>query len=142
MYWLSATSPGSLEATTIELPLRRILWSARTTSDRVDCGRSHAESAHDASGCVMLAFYLQPDGTAVRGFFGCPVGGDSSGIQNEQLVVDSIAQTLGANVNLIRQLKVLIHGQEAETLAGHLDLSGVFPVSIGVRGGFACLSDS
>src|SRR2546430_2160293 len=49
-----------------------------------------------------------------------------SGIQNEQLVVDSIAQTLGANVNLIRQLKVLIHGQEAETLAGHLDLSGLF----------------
>jgi len=51
-----------------------------------------------------------------------------SGILSEQLAVQSIAQTLGANVTGIRQLKILIHGQEAETLAGHLDLYGLFPV--------------
>jgi len=52
-----------------------------------------------------------------------------SGIMSEQLAVQSIAQTLGANVSGIRQLKILIHGQEAETLAGHLDLHGLFPVA-------------
>jgi hypothetical protein len=51
-----------------------------------------------------------------------------SGILSEQMAVDSIAQTLGANVPSIRRLKILIHGQEAETLAGHIDLTGVFPV--------------
>jgi hypothetical protein len=42
--------------------------------------------------------------------------------------VQSIALTLGANMTGIRQLKILVHGQEAETLAGHLDLYGMVPV--------------
>jgi hypothetical protein len=51
-----------------------------------------------------------------------------SGILSEQLAVQSIVLTLGANMTGIRQLKILIHGQEAETLAGHVDLYGLFPV--------------
>ena len=130
VYWLSATSPGSLEATTIELPLSAdpverskqlliaLIADAPTPNQRT--------MPPDA---LLLAFYLQPDGTAVADFSDALSAEIPSGIQNEQLVVDSIAQTLGANVNLIRQLKILIHGQEAETLAGHLDLSGLFTVS-------------
>jgi hypothetical protein len=130
MYWLSATSPASLEATTIELPLSAdpverskqlliaLIADAPTPSQRT--------LPPDA---ILLAFYLQPDGTAVADFSDALSAETPSGIQNEQMVVDSIAQTLGANVNMIRQLKILIHGQEAETLAGHLDLSGLFPVS-------------
>jgi hypothetical protein len=132
MYWLSATSPGSMEATTIELPLSAdpverskqlliaLIADAPTPSQRT--------LPPDA---ILLAFYLQPNGTAVADFSDALSAEIPSGIQNEQLVVDSIAQTLGANVNLIRQLKILIHGQEAETLAGHLDLSGIFPVTSG-----------
>jgi hypothetical protein len=51
-----------------------------------------------------------------------------SGILSEQMAVESVALTLGANVPGVKQLKVLVHGQEAETLAGHLDLYGMFPV--------------
>src|SRR5256885_10179310 len=29
----------------------------------------------------------------------------------------------------VQRLRILIHGQAAETLAGHLDLTGTFPVS-------------
>jgi hypothetical protein len=29
----------------------------------------------------------------------------------------------------VRRLKILIHGQEVETLAGHLDLTGTFIVN-------------
>jgi hypothetical protein len=30
----------------------------------------------------------------------------------------------------VRQLKILIRGQDVETLAGHLDLTGFFPVAL------------
>jgi len=43
-----------------------------------------------------------------------------------KLAVDSIVRTLGANVNVIRQLKILIRGQETDTLAGHLDCPAYF----------------
>jgi hypothetical protein len=52
-----------------------------------------------------------------------------SGIASEQLAVDSIARTLEANVPQVQRLKILIHGQEMETLAGHLDLTGTFVVN-------------
>ena len=45
------------------------------------------------------------------------------------MAVDSIARTLEANVPQVRRLKILIHGQEVETLAGHLDLTGAFVVA-------------
>ena len=130
MYWLSATSPVSLEATTIELPLSAdpverskqllvaLIADAPTPNQRT--------LPPDA---ILLAFYLQPDGTGVADFSDALSAETPSGIQSEQLAVDSITQTLGANVNVVRQVKILIHGQDAETLAGHLDLSGLFPVS-------------
>ena len=52
-----------------------------------------------------------------------------SGILSEQLVVDSITQTLENNVPSLRRLKILIHGQEVETLAGHVDLTGFFDLN-------------
>jgi Sporulation and spore germination len=130
MYWLSATSPVALEATTVELPLSAdpVERSKQLLIALIADAPTPNQRTMPPDG-LLLAFYLQPDGTAVADFSDALSAEIPSGIQNEQLVVDSIAQTLGANVNLIRQLKVLIHGQEAETLAGHLDLSGVFPVS-------------
>ena len=130
MYWLSTASPASLEATTIELPLsadpversKQLLLALITNAP----SPSQRTLPPDA---LLLAFYLQPDGAAVADFSDALSAETPSGIQSEQLAVDSIVRTLGANVNVIRQLKILIHGQETDTLAGHLDLSGLFPVS-------------
>jgi hypothetical protein len=129
MYWLSAASPTSLEAATIELPL---------SADPVERSKqllialiADAPAPNQRTlppDAILLAFYIQPDGTAVADFSDALPAETPSGILSEQLVADSITQTLGANVNAIRQLKILIHGQEAETLAGHLDLSGLFSV--------------
>ena len=129
MYWLSAASPMSLEATTIELPL---------SADPVERSKqllialiADAPAPNQRTlppDAILLAFYIQPDGTAVADFSDALPAETPSGILSEQLVADSITQTLGANVNVIRQLKILIHGQEAETLAGHLDLSSFFSV--------------
>jgi hypothetical protein len=129
MYWLSATSPVSLEAATIDLPLSadpveraKQLLIALVADAPTPNQRTLPPDA------ILLAFYLQPDGTGVADFSDALSAETPSGIQSEQLTVDSIVRTLGANVSLIRQLKILIHGQEVETLAGHLDLSGLFPV--------------
>ena len=78
---------------------------------------------------TLLQFYLLPDGTAVADFSDALGTETPSGILSEQLAVDSIVRTLGAGVIEVHQLKILIHGQETDTLAGHLDLTGFFPVA-------------
>jgi len=130
MYWLAAAPSASLEPSAIDLPLSadpversKQLLNALITRAPAPERRTLPSEA------TLLAFYLQPDGTAVADFSDDITSGMASGILSEQLAVSSIAQTLGANMTGIRQLKILIHGQEAETLAGHLDLYGVFPVN-------------
>jgi hypothetical protein len=129
MYWLSASSPNSLEPTSIQLPLsadpversKQLLNALIARAPAPELRTLPAEAS-------LLAFYIQPDGTAVADFSDEISMGMPSGILSEQLAVQSIAQTLGANVAGIKLLKILVHGQEAETLAGHLDLYGLFPV--------------
>lgn len=77
----------------------------------------------------LLGFYILPDGTAVADFSDAIASETPSGILSEQAAVDSIAQTLASNVPNLRRLKILIHGQEAETLAGHVDLTGFFDLN-------------
>ena len=77
----------------------------------------------------LLGFYVLPDGTAVADFSNALAAETPSGILSEQAAVDSIAQTLAGNVPSLRRLKILIHGQEAETLAGHVDLTGFFDLN-------------
>ena len=130
MYWLSASSPNSLEPTAIQLPLSAdpVLRSKQLLNALI--ARAPApETRTLPAEAILLAFYIQPDGTAVADFSDEISSAMPSGILSEQLAVQSIAQTLGANVAGIKQLKILVHGQEAETLGGHLDLYGLFPVS-------------
>jgi hypothetical protein len=78
---------------------------------------------------TLLGFYILPDGTAVADFSDTLSTGTPSGILSEQLAVDSITRTLESNVPGLRRLKILIHGQEADTLAGHVDLTGFFDLN-------------
>jgi len=75
---------------------------------------------------VLLGFYVLPDGTAIADFSDALASETPSGILSEQMAVDSIRQTLENNVTGLSRLKILIHGQEVETLAGHVDLTGFF----------------
>lgn len=129
MYWLSASTPNSLEAVTIRLPLsadpversKQLLIALITRPPTPELRTLPAESN-------LLAFYIQPNGTAIADFSDELSSRMPSGILSEKLAVDSITQTLGANKTGIRQLKILIHGQDEDTLAGHVDLYGMFPV--------------
>ena len=78
---------------------------------------------------ALLGFYILPDGTAIADFSDALETEVPSGILSESLAVNSIARTLEANVPALKRLKILIHGQEVDTLAGHVDLTGFFALN-------------
>jgi hypothetical protein len=77
----------------------------------------------------LLAFYVLSGGTAIADFSDALSSETPSGILSEEVAVDSITQTLENNVSELHRLKILIHGQEVDTLAGHLDLTGFFDLT-------------
>jgi hypothetical protein len=78
---------------------------------------------------TLLAFYILPDGTAIADFSDALASETPSGILSEEIAVGSIARTLAINMPSLRRLKILIHGQEVDTLAGHVDLTGYFDLN-------------
>jgi len=46
----------------------------------------------------------------------------------EELTVVSLVQTLSANIPGITRVKILVEGNERDTLAGHADLSNFYEV--------------
>jgi spore germination protein GerM len=132
MYWGSKDNDGTLVPVTVELPLSSDpTLRAKEILNTLLAGPVDAEARTLPPDAALLAFYILPDGTAVADFSEALATSIPSGIQSEQLAVDSITRTLEANVPQVRRLKILIHGQEVETLAGHLDLTQTFQVSVG-----------
>ncbi len=128
IFW--ASSPDSVAPVEVELPL---------SADRVERSKQllrklisdppSADQRTLPADATLLDFYVLQDGTAVADFSDAVASEMPSGILSEQLAVDSIARTLEINVPGLRRLKILIHGQEVDTLAGNLDLSGFFDLN-------------
>lgn len=55
--------------------------------------------------------------------------GQPSGVLAEELTLASMIQTLSVNTPGLTRAKILVDGQERETLAGHADLTGFYDVS-------------
>ncbi|HMD06961.1 MAG TPA: GerMN domain-containing protein [Candidatus Acidoferrum sp.] len=130
LFWASGNGDGALVDSTVELPLSddSVLRSKQVLNTLL-AGPVDAELRTLPPDAVLLAFYLLPNGTAIADFSEALATATPSGIQSEQLAVDSLTRTLEANVPRVQRLKILIHGQEVETLAGHLDLTGTFLVN-------------
>jgi Sporulation and spore germination len=130
LFWASGNGDGTLLDSTVELPLLQdpVLRSKQVLNTLL-AGPVDADLRTLPPDAVLLAFYLLPNGTAIADFSEALATATPSGIQSEQLAVDSITRTLEANVPGVQRLKILIHGQEVETLAGHLDLTGNFLVN-------------
>jgi len=130
LFWASDADGAELTATIVELALSNdpVLRSKQVLNTLL-AGPVDVELRTLPPDAALLAFYLLPDGTGVADFSEAMATAVPSGVQSEELAVDSITRTLEANVPQVRRLKILIHGQEAETLAGHLDLTQTFPVS-------------
>jgi spore germination protein GerM len=131
MFWGSRSADGALQPVTVELPLSNDpVLRAKEILNTLLAGPVDPEARTLPPDAALLAFYILPDGTAVADFSEALGSSIPSGIESEQLAVDSITRTLEANVPQVQRLKILTHGQEVDTLAGHLDLTQTFPVSI------------
>jgi Sporulation and spore germination len=130
LFWASGNGDGTLADSSVELPLSSdpVLRSKQVLNTLL-AGPVDAELRTLPPDAVLLAFYVLPNGTGVADFSEALATAVPSGIQSEQMAVDSITRTLEANVQQVQRLKILIHGQEVETLAGHLDLTGTFLVN-------------
>jgi hypothetical protein len=128
IFW--AAGPEQLAPVTIQLPLSADpAQRAKQVLHALIAASPAAEQRTLPPDAELLAFYVLPDGTAIADFSDALVSEIPSGILSEQQVVDSIVQTLENNVPTLRRLKILIHGQEADTLAGHVDLTGYFDLT-------------
>jgi hypothetical protein len=131
MFWGSRDQDGTLVPVTVELPLSPDpVLRAKQILNTLLAGPVDPEARTLPPDAALLAFYILPDGAGIADFSEGLATGIPSGIQSEQLAVDSITRTLQANVPQVQQLKILIHGQEVDTLAGHLDLTQTFQVSM------------
>jgi hypothetical protein len=72
--------------------------------------------------------YLVDPGLAVIDLNAAFADNHRSGVLVEELSVVSLVQTLSANIPGITRVKILVEGNERETLAGHADLSNFFDV--------------
>jgi hypothetical protein len=130
MFWAVNADDPALAAVTVDLPLSNDpVLRAKQVLNTLLAGPVDSDLRTLPPDAVLLAFYLLPDGTGVADFSEALATSIPSGIESEQMAVDSITRTLEANVPQVRRLKILIHGQEVETLAGHLDLMGEFVVN-------------
>lgn len=72
---------------------------------------------------VLRAAYLLPDGNAIIDLGGATLtSGWNTGSHQELIAAYSIVETVIANFPSVRQVRLLINGQVAGTLAGHVDL--------------------
>lgn len=128
IFW--AAGPDSTAPTDVELalsadPVKR----ARQLIDSLITDPPSPEQRTLPADTTLLGFYLLPDGTAIADFSDSISSETPSGILSETLAVDSIVLTLKSNLTMARRLKILIHGQEVDTLAGHVDLTGFFDLN-------------
>jgi len=72
---------------------------------------------------VLRQVYLTPDGTAFADFGPELPAGVGGGSDTELMVVYSIVNSLTTNVTGVTRVAILVGGQPAETLNGHLDLT-------------------
>jgi len=130
LFWSSGAGDGSLMPVTVDLPLTNDpTMRAKQVLNTLLAGPVNPELRTLPPDAVLLAFYMLQDGTAIADFSEALATNTPSGIESEQMAVDSISKTLEANVPQVRWLKILIHGQEVDTLAGHLDLTRTFLVN-------------
>jgi len=79
-------------------------------------------------GSDIRDLYLVDPGLAVIDLNAAFADNHRSGVLVEELSVVSLVQTLSANIPGITRVKILVEGNERETLAGHADLSNFFDV--------------
>jgi len=79
-------------------------------------------------GSEIRAVYLVDPGLAVIDVNAAFANLHRSGVLVEELTVTSLIETLSANLQGITRVKILVDGNQRDTLAGHVDLTNDFDV--------------
>ena len=80
-------------------------------------------------GADVRSVFLVDPGVAVIDLNSAFANSHRSGVLVEELSVASLIHTISANTQGIVKVKILVDGQERETLAGHADLSSFYDVT-------------
>jgi hypothetical protein len=80
------------------------------------------------AGSEIREVYLVDPGLAVIDLNAAFADNHRSGVLVEELTVVSLIQTLTANIPGITRVKILVEGNERDTLAGHADLTNFYDV--------------
>jgi Sporulation and spore germination len=81
------------------------------------------------SGADIRSVFLVDPGVAVIDLNSAFADTHRSGVLVEELTVASLIHTISANTQGILKVKILVDGQERDTLAGHADLSSFYDVT-------------
>jgi spore germination protein GerM len=76
-----------------------------------------------AASTNVRAVFLTMEGTAYVDLSNDLLSSISPGIEAESLVVYSIVNSITTNIPSVKRVKILIQGQEVDTLEGHADLT-------------------
>ena len=119
----------SLEARSLVPESRPIKW-APAPADRVRqvlLALAEGPSQHLghplAAATNVRAVFLTLEGTAYVDLSSDLISGTYPGIEAESLAVYSIVNSITTNVPAVKRVKILIEGQEVDTLEGHADLT-------------------
>lgn len=74
----------------------------------------------------IRAVFLTSGGTAFVDFSNSALGLFTPGIASETMAVYSIVDSLAANIPTVQRVRILVQGQEVDTLDGHVDLTEDF----------------
>jgi spore germination protein GerM len=81
------------------------------------------------AGAEIRSVFLVDPGVAVIDLNSAFADTHRSGVLVEELTVTSLIHTISANTPGVLKVKILVNGQERDTLAGHADLSSFFDVT-------------
>jgi spore germination protein GerM len=129
--YIASDSDGTLRRTQVNVTLP----PERTERDRAVLKALFGEYLQSSSthpigaGADVRDVYLLADDTAVVDTNAAFADAHPSGVLAEELTVASIVVTLNANDTKIQRVKLLVNGQERETLAGHADLRRFYEAS-------------
>ena len=80
-------------------------------------------------GAEIRAVFLVDPGVAVIDLNSAFADKHRSGVLVEELTIASLIRTISANTPGIQKVKILVDGNERDTLAGHADLSSFYDVT-------------
>ena len=96
--------------------VRQVLW-ALAEGSRQGLGHPLAASTN------VRAVFLTLEGTAYVDLSNDLLSSINPGIESESLSVYSMVDSIAANIPSVKRVKILIQGQEVDTLEGHADLT-------------------